>query len=271
VLYTSAEEAAVQGQKKRTLPGDEVFVSYTAQNSIDGSQYYEIEADGWMAGEHLQPLQPSSFRGIQINDMPSHGFGWLIKDSFSFRSIQGELIDRKMGHYYRRYHLFEVFDVLSDTEGVRWYRIAEDEWLKDADFSYVASLTPQNRASAQGRWIEVNLTEQNLVIYKNEKPIFATLVSTGRERGWTAAGSFTIYHIMEQYGLLSPDPNSIGNYYLEDVPHILFYQGSWALHGAYWHDAFGTPNSHGCVNLSLADAHWLYDWAKAGDRVFLDW
>lgn len=174
-------------------------------------------------------------------------------------------------HWHRRYSLFVVHEVAEDTVGARWFMIGDEEWVRDQDFAFVSSDMPENRNAADGRWIEVDLTQQTLTVFDEGRMIFATLVSTGRERGWTGPGTYTIYHTTEKHGLLSPDPATIGNYYLEDVPWILYYQGSWALHGAYWHDAFGRPNSHGCVNLSLADAHWLYTWAQPGDWVFLDW
>ena len=58
-------------------------------------------------------------------------------------------------------------------------------------------------------------------------------------------------------------------YYLEDVPWTMYYDEARALHGAYWHNFFGYPQSHGCVNLSDGDAHWLYNWASVGDFVYV--
>ncbi len=58
-------------------------------------------------------------------------------------------------------------------------------------------------------------------------------------------------------------------YYLEDVPFTLYYDGARALHGAYWRYNLGYPQSHGCVNLAIIDAHYLFDWAKDGDWVYV--
>lgn len=58
-------------------------------------------------------------------------------------------------------------------------------------------------------------------------------------------------------------------YYLEDVPYIMYYDEKRALHGAYWQTLLGYQRSHGCVNLSVADSHWLYDWAKDGEYVYV--
>ncbi len=56
-------------------------------------------------------------------------------------------------------------------------------------------------------------------------------------------------------------------YYLESVPWTMYYDQARALHGAYWRTRYGFPQSHGCVNLSPGDAHWLFNWAKEGDWV----
>lgn len=58
-------------------------------------------------------------------------------------------------------------------------------------------------------------------------------------------------------------------YYLDNVPWTMYFDQARALHGAYWRTRFGYPQSHGCVNLSLGDAHWLFNWATVGDWVYV--
>ncbi len=58
-------------------------------------------------------------------------------------------------------------------------------------------------------------------------------------------------------------------YYLEDVPWILYYDQSRAIHGSYWHNGYGYPRSHGCVNMSPFDSHWIYNWAEEGTWVYV--
>ena len=142
--------------------------------------------------------------------------------------------------------------------------------MPDDAFAFIEGARENPSKGATDRWISVDLSEQTLVVYEAGQPIFATLVSTGKETGWaTGEGLFTVFHKSESNALLSPDPAQVGNYLIQDVPYILYYQGSFAIHGAYWHDNFGVPNSHGCVNLSPADAKWLYDWTKEGEWVIL--
>ena len=271
LLYTSAEEAAVNGEKLRTLPGDEVYVSYRNTAEIEGILYAEVEPGGWISLSSVEPYQPSTFSGVEINKFPDNGFGWTTDVVLSLSKVPSKDEPDQVINVYERYQPFPVLSVEVGKDQQRWFEIKPGEWVSDEDFAYVDNIVANPSHSTGGRWISVNLSEQYLILYENEQPIYATLVSTGNEtNGWaTGTGIFTVYHKDETNSLLSPDPKGIGNYLIQDVPHILYYQGSWALHGAYWHDNFGTPSSHGCVNLSPADAEWVFNWAMEGEWVVL--
>ena len=109
-------------------------------------------------------------------------------------------------------------------------------------------------------FVHVDLSEQTLVVYRGPTPIFATLVSTGAEGHETPTGYFRI-----QRKMISDTMANLGSdagddaYRIEDVPWTQYFEGSLALHGAFWHDRFGLPRSHGCINLSPQDAHRLFE------------
>lgn len=107
----------------------------------------------------------------------------------------------------------------------------------------------------EGKWIEVDLGEQLLTAYEGTKVVYTTLVSTGKKYTPTVVGKFRIKRKYESQLMTGP------GYYLPGVPHVMYFYGNYALHGAYWHDKWGTPTSHGCVNLRREDAKWLYEWA----------
>ncbi|MCB9077289.1 MAG: L,D-transpeptidase family protein [Anaerolineaceae bacterium] len=115
------------------------------------------------------------------------------------------------------------------------------------------------------RWIDVNLATQRLVAYEGQRPVFRAVVSTGTWQHPTIAGTFSIYVKYEQadmqggYGAEAYD--------LADVPYVMYFHEGYGLHGAYWHNNFGTPMSHGCVNLPVPAAEWLFEWASVGTRV----
>jgi len=271
VIYASPQDAVEKGLSKRTIPGDEVYVTFVSQDLYDGEAVYEVEDGGWMAADQLSFTKPSSFAGITVQDAPVNGFGWIVEPAFSSFFADEEHPKKESAYYYNRYQFFKVLSQVTDEQGGIWYEIAPGEWISDDHFSFVHLRETLPSQVISQRWIDINLTEQNLVVYEAGKPIFATLISTGSKQGWTYAGMFTIFNMLETHDLFSPDPKVIGNYYLEDVPWILFYEGSLAIHGAYWHDSFGLPNSHGCVNMSIRDAGWLYEWAQPSDYVFLFW
>jgi lipoprotein-anchoring transpeptidase ErfK/SrfK len=114
-------------------------------------------------------------------------------------------------------------------------------------------------------WVDVDLTNQWLVAYEGTTPIFETAISSGLAPNYTVTGQFRIYYRLESQTM---DGTRLGfDYVTPNVPHVQYFYGDFALHGAYWHNNFGQPMSHGCVNLSLPDAAWLYDWADYGTLV----
>ena len=117
------------------------------------------------------------------------------------------------------------------------------------------------------KWIDVNLTKQVLVAYEGEKPVYATLVSSG-EAGLgdpekTKSTKRGIFRIHTKYMSITMDSNVVGEEFeLRDVPYVQYFENGYALHGSYWHDMFGTPKSHGCVNLAPEDARRLFFWTE---------
>jgi lipoprotein-anchoring transpeptidase ErfK/SrfK len=113
-----------------------------------------------------------------------------------------------------------------------------------------------SQIGAETRWVHVDTTEQVLTAYEGDRLVFATLVSTGGS-GWpTPLGRFRVW-LKLRHGRM----HHRNDYLVEEVPDALFFGGGTALHAAFWHDRFGTAVTHGCVNLSPADARWLFQWA----------
>jgi lipoprotein-anchoring transpeptidase ErfK/SrfK len=115
------------------------------------------------------------------------------------------------------------------------------------------------------KWIDVNLTNQTVIAYEGQIPVFRALASTGIWKYPTIAGTFNIYVKYEKTRMTGG--SGVDAYDLLDVPYVMYFHGGYGLHGTYWHNNFGTPMSHGCVNLSIRDAEWLFNWAPLGTRV----
>ncbi|GJQ52470.1 MAG: hypothetical protein HKUEN02_13170 [Anaerolineaceae bacterium] len=122
---------------------------------------------------------------------------------------------------------------------------------------------PTASAGTRGgvRWIDVDLTNQMVYAYEGDAIVNSFLVSTGTSMTPTVTGKFKIWIKLRKTDMSGP------GYYLPDVPYTMYFYKGYGLHGTYWHSNFGTPMSHGCVNLSIPDAEWLYYWASEGTVV----
>ncbi|MBW1761953.1 MAG: L,D-transpeptidase [Deltaproteobacteria bacterium] len=114
---------------------------------------------------------------------------------------------------------------------------------------------------ANGKWIHVDLSEQTLVAYEGDDPVYATLISSGKEGYEPPTGLFEVEQKYISTTMNATDPID-GFYEVEEVPWTLYYHGGYALHGAYWHTDFGKVRSHGCTNIAPVDARWLYYWSE---------
>ncbi|MCX6746336.1 MAG: L,D-transpeptidase family protein [Candidatus Parcubacteria bacterium] len=116
--------------------------------------------------------------------------------------------------------------------------------------------------------IEIDLSRQKLFAYSNGVLEKEFIISTGKWKFPTPVGNFKINtkvlktNMVRNYGLDNPD-----NYNLPNVPNVMYFYRDYAIHGAYWHWKFGTRVSHGCVNLKLKDAEWLYNWTPLNTPV----
>ena len=133
-------------------------------------------------------------------------------------------------------------------------------WLPQAqatESSYVEPVTSGN----SGRWIDVDLTNQMLYAYEGDTIVGSFLVSTGVADHPTVTGQYYIY--VKYTSTLMTGPG----YYLPDVPYTMYFYQGYGIHGTYWHNNFGHPMSHGCVNMRTSDAQWMFNWASIGTLV----
>lgn len=124
-----------------------------------------------------------------------------------------------------------------------------------------ASGNSSTSATGSAHWIDVNLTQQMVYAYEGQTLVNSFVVSTGAAPRLTVTGSYHVYERHVKGNMWGP------GYFLPDVPYIMYFHKGFALHGTYWHSNFGTPMSHGCVNLSIPDAEWLYYWSSVGTLV----
>jgi LysM repeat protein len=161
---------------------------------------------------------------------------------------------------------------IARRHGLRVSQLARANGLRWRSWVYVgqrlvipgrsgSSPAPPSQPIREGKWIDVNLTTQTLTAYQSGTPVFTAVVSTGRANTPTPVGEFRIWVKLRTDDMAGP------GYYLADVPYVMYFYRDYGLRGTYWHDNFGTPMSHGCVNLATSDAGWLFNWAAVGTTV----
>jgi lipoprotein-anchoring transpeptidase ErfK/SrfK len=151
---------------------------------------------------------------------------------------------------------------------VKYPRATWARWLVVGLLVVAAFAVPAIGSAKAQKSIVVSISQQMLWVYKGQEVVLSSYVSTGKAGFDTPTGSYSILSKLPSQSMAGVIG---GEYYnVPDVPNVMYFTNrGHALHGTYWHNNFGTPMSHGCVNLPLDVAVWLYDWAPAGTPVLV--
>ncbi len=245
----------------------------TVAGQADSDQpesWFQIGGIGYAPASFIQPVE---IRYQEPTDQISRQ-GSLSEVTVPIAEVY-EKPDPNSRRLYRYYYGSNhwVDRVTEDSSGQVWYRVIDDKFedqerwvrasrLRVIPFEELAPISPL--VPADQKRIEVSLTEQRMTAYEYDKPVFTTLVSTGatteNNRWVTPTGRFLVGFKRASQHML-PWDSSYGDYDLPGVPWVTYYAyRAVAFHGAYWHNGFGRPRSHGCVNLKPQDARWVFLW-----------
>lgn len=155
----------------------------------------------------------------------------------------------------------------AEKRGETWLRVGDGAWLRGRDATWPSVKAPPAEAAPEERWLDVDLTRQVLVAYRGEQPLFAMPVSTGRGPvGTELATPPGVHRVWIKLATSDmdnlEDTDASRNYAIQAVPWVMYFDRGYGLHGAFWHHAFGHVMSHGCVNLTPADAERLFAWTS---------
>jgi hypothetical protein len=271
-IYASLQDAISGKDEIREIPAGKLrFVSYADYTDTEFGRFFKLPDNTWLSVSSRVSVPHSYPGGIELSRTPGNSFGWLLPFAPSLESKRtpGNSLEDYTGHSVNQYQIVPVYSTkLVNNE--EWDLIAPDEWIEGRFIGKVTPNTTPPPGVENGRWIEVNLFEQTLAVYDQNNMIYATLIATGLDPFFTKPGLFQIQDKLDSTtmsGSFEADRSDF--YYLENVPWTMYYDHARALHGAYWRTAFGYPQSHGCINLSPADSHWLFDWAKVGEWVYV--
>ncbi len=255
-VYPQPLQATTEFSPVKFLAPGYVWVSLADPQLVqqEDQHWYAINQDEYVQADYLEIYQPSTFRGLALSRPKP--FAWVVFDAWT-AAAPGE-VPGKDSMLLKRYTIVTI-DETQYIGDRAWYRVGFQHWLEQ---EMVGVVTPKPRPAGVGpedKWIEIDLYEQTLAAYEGDRMVYATLVSSGLPWWQTETGLSRIWLKIEQ-AKMSGRKGYPDHYFLEDVPWSMYFNKNFALHGAYWHDRFGLHHSHGCVNLSLADAKWLFEW-----------
>lgn len=260
IAHGDEEKVAVQvhdapnGEPVRTI--DSGFNFVTVIQAQD--DWYQINAGEWIHADLLEAERASTYAGVHVVEPLTYPLAWILINTYTAEYPGGpQIIEPDRLHY--RYDRVNVYATVH-VDGHNWYLIAPGEWVYH---TWVGIAQPAARPEGVGgRWIAVDLYEQTLTAYEDDRMVFATLISSGLPDWDTNEGLFSVWARFESDHMTGASGRP--DYYsLENVPYTMYFDGDISLHGTYWHNGFGYRHSHGCVNLSITDARWLFDWTSA--------
>lgn len=228
----------------------------TGRTTYQGVPFVQTRDGLWVTESSLEWVRGSPFQGVKLADGAPLDIGWVLDDNAPVR-------DRPRGKIIRRAGRREVVHV-AEVRG-RWVRLTDGGWMDDRQVARATTAAPPEGLSPGERWIDVSTDEQVMVAYEGDKPVYATLVSTGRSLPGhrTPKGTFHIWAKLAYSDMDNLEREDVRrNYSIQQVPWVQYFEGSNGFHAAFWHDDFGHPHSHGCVNLAPRDARWLFDFTR---------
>jgi hypothetical protein len=216
--------------------------------------------------DRMRPIEGSAFHGYRIPDDVSFPFALVRREGAGAYTLRkGKLV---RAHDVPRRAAIHLTGKQKFFDGVLHFQTDEGTYLSDRFVSRVDGVKHMPKWANEGnRWLDVSLAKQVLLAYDGTKPVYATLVSSGEAgMGDPETSKSTvqgIFRIHTKHLTTTMSSSEVGEEFeLKDIPYVQYFQDSYALHAAYWHDDFGTPRSHGCINLAPEDAKWLFQWTE---------
>ncbi|MCU0657815.1 MAG: L,D-transpeptidase [Polyangiaceae bacterium] len=267
VKLSDLNEGADKVLVKRMVKGFYVAIDHTFFSN--GRGWHKTTTSLLAPADRLALVKPNEFHGEEIDEAhASHAVAFVLSKQITTYTFEAEGKPPAPKGGLKRYD--RVFlSGKQQTHGTRVFRETVDGvWLRESDITFTEPGKRPQEVGPKERWIDVNLARQTLVAFEGDRPVFATLVSTGRKGRDKAHDHQTpkgMWRVREKHVAATMDGDGAAGgdlpYSIEDVPYVQYFHESYALHGAFWHDNFGRQQSHGCVNLAPLDARRLFFWA----------
>jgi hypothetical protein len=251
---------------KRMVSGFYIAVDKTF--SWNGRSWYKSTKGLVAPADRFWQTAASKFKGVEIDGTTFRlPLAWVAghREKTGLYEIDEATRSVKTGGTVERFTPIQLTGKTLEIRDTRYSQTADGSWVKDAHVRITRPGAPPPDLGPDEKWIDVSLDTQTLVAFVGTRPVYATLISSGKESKIKEKDHRTPtgeWRIREKHvtTTMDGDGSAAGDlpYSIEDVPYVMYYYRSYALHGAFWHRNFGVQMSHGCVNLSPLDAKHLF-------------
>jgi len=232
--------------------GKSFGIVITGEQVYEGVAFVRTRRHLWVERGSVHFVEGSAFHGEKLRRGETLDIAWV-----SVRPAK--IFERPGGRAVRTLERHTLVH-LGETKGA-WVQLKRGGWMKRVALAQPRRLAPPEGVGPADRWIDIDIEQQTLVAYEGTTPLFATLVSTGRnsKASQTPNGVFQIWVKLDYSDMDDLERTDVDkNYAIQDVPWVQFFRGSYGFHAAFWHNDFGRRRSHGCINLSPSDARYLF-------------
>lgn len=237
----------------RWMVGD-YFVALDERTETAEGAFWRTVRGHYVYEKDIEPLPLPPMMGNELEGADDLPLAFVVEDEAPvFRIRQEGLEPAGRADRHARLKVREVIE----EDGEEF--VSTGELVLRRSAVRLAEEIPRPDQVPEGeKWIHVDLAEQTLVAYDPDGPVYATLVSSGRQGYETPRGTFRVRKKYLTHSMSGKDPV----YDVEEVPWAMYYFKSYAIHGTYWHNRFGEPRSRGCTNIAPVDAKWLFYWSS---------
>lgn len=253
---------------KRMVSGFYVAIDKTF--SWHGRTWYKTTKGLVTPADRFWQTKGSDFKGVELGTEYKLPMGWIIgvKKSTSTYRIDDAENTIKPETTLERFAPVQLSGETRNYRGTDYHQTREGLWVKSRFLRVTEPADLPEGLKPAERWIDVNLSHETLVAFEGETPKYATLISSGKKSSVkekdhrTPTGTWRIY-VKHLTDTMDGDGTAAGDlpYSIEDVPYVMYFHKSYALHGAFWHANYGVEMSHGCINLAPLDAKYLFFFA----------
>jgi lipoprotein-anchoring transpeptidase ErfK/SrfK len=239
-----------------------------------GARWGRTRHGKWIPMRELSPYAASPFRGAPLKEGAPLDVAWVVSDVASVYAAP-VASGRPAGKRARFDRVTWHEERAPAHGGGAMVRVSADgatpeQWMRARDLAHPTLAAPPDAvggATATDRWLDIDLGAQTLVAYEGARPVFATLVSTGRGAGGDAAATPEGIHRigaklstadMDDLEPDEDDPTAEDTGTIEDVPYVQYFDRGIALVGTFWHRDLGRRHGLRSVSLAPADAAWLF-------------